>query len=147
MAPAIVATAVIYWLSVYAAMILLLVPGLMLATAWSVSLPALAVERLGPVTALRRSLALTRGNRWSIFGPALVVWIASTGMYILAAKIFGGGASLVVAFRMPLFAYVIGPIVNTLREICLAALLAAIYVELAGLDGHTSSARVAEVFA
>ncbi|HEO65004.1 MAG TPA: hypothetical protein ENI73_03940 [Spirochaetes bacterium] len=48
--------------------ILLIVPGLILAVGFSVSVNALVVERLSPVQSLRRSWRLTRGKRWPILG-------------------------------------------------------------------------------
>jgi hypothetical protein len=48
--------------------ILLFVPGLMMITAWLVAGPSQVVERTGVFGAFTRSGALTKGNRWRIFG-------------------------------------------------------------------------------
>ena len=53
---------------------LLVVPGLILSTLWFVGLPACIVEQLGTWTSLRRSMALTKGHRWKIFGLLLLLF-------------------------------------------------------------------------
>ena len=49
-------------------MILLIVPGVMMAVAWSVAVPAQVVEKTGVFQSFSRSAELTRGSRWAIFG-------------------------------------------------------------------------------
>jgi len=51
---------------------LFIVPAILL-TAWAASLPAMITEGLGPIEALKRSWALTRGLRWQVFAGFLVV--------------------------------------------------------------------------
>lgn len=137
----------LYWLGVSPALFLLVVPGLMLATAWSVALPALAVERLGPVQALGRSAKLTRDNRWRIFALAAGVWVGGATVWIVVEGIMSASGFGSPASRSPTFVYAISPILAAVREVCLAALLSSIYVELAGHSAAVASARVAEVFA
>ena len=57
--------------------ILLIVPGLFLATIWAVSSPAIVFERLSVGSALQRSAALTEGFRWPVFGIVIVFFLAS----------------------------------------------------------------------
>jgi hypothetical protein len=57
--------------------ILLIVPGLILATVWFVATPACVVEQLGPSDSMRRSFQLTKGHRWKIFGLMLLVGVVS----------------------------------------------------------------------
>jgi hypothetical protein len=59
--------------------VLLVVPGLILSTIWFVALPACIGERLGPWASLRRSLQLTKGHRWKIFGLMLLVLVPTWG--------------------------------------------------------------------
>jgi len=51
---------------------LFIVPAILL-TAWAASLPAMITEGIGPIEALKRSWALTRGLRWQVFAGFLVV--------------------------------------------------------------------------
>jgi uncharacterized membrane protein len=55
--------------------ILIIVPGLILLTIWSVSAPVVVLERPGGLRALGRSRALVRGNGWRVFGVVLVFFL------------------------------------------------------------------------
>lgn len=80
--------------------ILLFIPGLMLMTMWWVAVPAAVVERTGIIESLRRSVELTRGYRWKVFGIIIFIYIGQfaldrlTNVVLSAAPIF----SLVVNF-------------------------------------------------
>ncbi len=53
----------------------LIVPGIWLAVAYSVAVPALLLERLGPGKALSRSFRLVRGRWWPTAGALLVGYL------------------------------------------------------------------------
>lgn len=55
--------------------ILLIVPGLILLTIWSVIAPVIVVERTGVIEAFGRSRELVRGNGWQVFGVIVVVFL------------------------------------------------------------------------
>ena len=55
--------AICFGLAVGFASILLLVPGLMVLSAFYVALPACVMERTGPIESLSRSGELTKGHR------------------------------------------------------------------------------------
>jgi hypothetical protein len=57
------------------AYILLVIPGIYLYAAWSLLIPALVIERLGPVKALGRSRRLVKGRWWPVAGVLLLSWI------------------------------------------------------------------------
>lgn len=63
-------------IAVTAGCILLIVPGLIIATLWSVATPAAVVERLDVGSALSRSAWLTQGSRWQVFALAVLFCIA-----------------------------------------------------------------------
>jgi len=77
-------------LGVFAAMILLIVPGIILGICWIVSSPVLVVEKAGIFQALQRSLALTRGHRWAIFGLMLLYMLVVVIVAIIIFTIFSG---------------------------------------------------------
>ena len=52
---------------------LLIVPGLFLAVSFQFAVFAIAVEDAGPLTALRRSWGLARGNRWRLLALVLIL--------------------------------------------------------------------------
>jgi hypothetical protein len=53
--------------------ILIIVPGLILITIWSVIAPVIVVERKGVIEAFGRSRELVKGNGWRVFGVILTV--------------------------------------------------------------------------
>jgi hypothetical protein len=57
------------------ATIALVVPGIWLFVMYSVAVPAMLLERIGPVQALRRSFRLVRGRWWSTAGTLLVGYL------------------------------------------------------------------------
>jgi hypothetical protein len=75
-------------------MLLLLVPGLILATIWAVVAPVVVVERRGVFDAFGRSRELVRGNGWPVFGVILVtfaiVFVASTVFGLIGEAIANG---------------------------------------------------------
>jgi hypothetical protein len=70
--PALIGLAIVGGLILLVAFVVLIIPGVWLAVAYSVSVPALMLERIGPVDALRRSFRLVRRRWWPTAG-ALVV--------------------------------------------------------------------------
>ncbi|HTZ86859.1 MAG TPA: hypothetical protein VMB05_09345 [Solirubrobacteraceae bacterium] len=78
--------------------ILIIVPGLILITIWSVAAPVVVLERPGVFAALGRSRELVRGNGWQVFGVIFVLFflilIVTSGIEI-AADSAGTGAGLV----------------------------------------------------
>ncbi len=64
----ILAIGLLYSLGVGFGLVLLIVPGVMLLTAWAVVIPACVAENTGIMQSFRRSNELTRGHRGSIFG-------------------------------------------------------------------------------
>jgi hypothetical protein len=72
--PPLLAVLILYFLGVAFGMVLLLVPGIMIAIAWIVAVPSQVVERTGVYAAFTRSGRLTRNNRWRIFG-LMVLWL------------------------------------------------------------------------
>jgi hypothetical protein len=48
-----------------------------------VFIPAIVVERAGPIDCFARSLALTKGRRWSIFGILALVFVANWAISLL----------------------------------------------------------------
>lgn len=68
--------------------VLVIVPGLILITVWSVAAPVVVLERPGVLAALGRSRELVRGNGWQVFGVIFVLFflviIVSSGIEVAA---------------------------------------------------------------
>ncbi len=79
---------IVLGLGIFAASLLLIVPGIILYTMWYVALPACVVERQGPLASLRRSAQLTKGNRWKIFGMAFLVALVGGIISAVANGVF-----------------------------------------------------------
>jgi hypothetical protein len=78
---------ILFGIGVTIGFFLLIVPGLILITFWSVGAPAIAVEGIGPIDAFGRSWRLVRGQAWSVFGTLLVVLLIVIGIGIVLAAI------------------------------------------------------------
>lgn len=55
--------------------VLLIVPGLILLTIWSVIAPVIVLERTGVIEAFGRSRELVRGHGWQVFGVIVCVFL------------------------------------------------------------------------
>jgi hypothetical protein len=79
--------------------VLIIVPGLILITIWSVAAPVVVLENPGVFAALRRSRELVRGNGWQVFGVILVLYILVKAISLIidgAASSAGSGVGIVV---------------------------------------------------
>jgi hypothetical protein len=80
-------------------LVLVIVPGLVLLTVWSVAAPVVVLERPSGLRALGRSRELVRGNGWQVFAVIallyVVVVVASSALQV-AAETAGTAAGIVV---------------------------------------------------
>ena len=86
-------------LGIMAGFILLVVPGLILLTLWSVAAPVVVIENPGVFPALRRSRLLVRGNGLQVFAVILilVVLVGAAGNIIDALAASAGTGVGIVA--------------------------------------------------
>ncbi len=116
-------------------LILIVVPGLILLTIWSVVAPVVVLERPAGLRALGRSRELVRGNGWQVFGviATLDILIAIVAMIIEGgADSAGTGVGIVVTVLIGVLA---API---------SALAAAVlYFELRGASSAAGDATSA----
>jgi hypothetical protein len=56
-------------------LILIIIPGLILLTIWSVTVPVEVLEHRGILKSFGRSRELVRGNGWNVFGVIVIVWL------------------------------------------------------------------------
>ena len=68
--------------------VLFVIPGLLAAVRLAVAAPVAAAERVAWPDAIRRSLRLTRGNSWRVFGLLMVQAVAT----LAVATLVGAGA-------------------------------------------------------
>lgn len=126
-------------------MILLIVPGVMFAIAFSVVAPVVVEERIGVIEAFRRAATLTRGARWKIFGLGLLIlvliWLIEAIVGVVAVLMFRQGTD---NFSAPIMVFdiVIGTIIATFSS----TIQTALYVELREWKEGPATRRLDEIF-
>lgn len=140
-----VLTSILVSIGVVFGMILLVVPGIILLVMWSVAVPVVVVEGLGPVAAIGRSRALTKGSRWAIFGLALVAFIL---MYVISLAIYGFNfAAMSTAMQSPDIIRIVASIlVGSITTVLMYAGIAAIYSELRMVKEGVANDQLAAAF-
>jgi uncharacterized membrane protein len=135
---------ILYSLGVGLGMILLLVPGMILLVMWSVAAPVVVIEGVGPIAALGRSRALTKGSRWEIFGLFIVAGILS---YLLSLAAFGFNfAAMSNPADIGIVQIIASTIVTTFTSVLFACGAAALYTELRLIKEGVGSSELASVF-
>jgi len=144
------AIVILYVLAVWVGCIFLLVPGIMLAVAFSVSVPARVIERTGVFRSFGRSRDLTRNNRWRITGLVLIYFVMIFAIEMAIFSLFGGMANVAtlatrgvgqiigISIVSQLFALIIGLI--GLAGSC------SLYAELRRIKDGVGSGDLASVF-
>jgi hypothetical protein len=114
------------------------VPGIMLATRWAVSLPAAVTERTGISESMSRSTYLTDGLRWDVFCVLFVLGVLS------------GGSTLLVTLATatnPMLHLLLSGVANLLVVGLSATGSAVMYYRLRDLKESIDVDQVASVFA
>ncbi len=75
---------VVYGIGQVLGFVVLIIPGIWLFGIWSVRVPALVIERAGPIKSLRRSYRLVKGRWWPVAG---VLVVSSLMVFVLAGLI------------------------------------------------------------
>jgi Uncharacterised protein family (UPF0259) len=119
-----IALGIVEGIAILVGLVLLIVPGLILTTIWSVAPPAVVLERAGPIAALGRSRELVRGNGWQVFGViALFVFGVLIGASVLDSLAAAAGTAAGIVVRV-----VVGVLTAPLSALAAAVL----YFELGG---------------
>jgi hypothetical protein len=108
--------------------ILLIVPGLILATIWAVIGPAIVIERIGAIEAFSRSSQLTKGERWPVFGVIVITFII---VFVIDA-IFGAIAA--AAGDAVVIRIILNVLSSTITAPITALVAAILYFSLRGGD-------------
>ncbi|HEV2811769.1 MAG TPA: hypothetical protein VGW10_00850 [Solirubrobacteraceae bacterium] len=125
--PLLIGIGILTGIGIAIGLVLLIVPGLILITWWSVVAPVVVVERRG-FDAFGRSRNLVRGNAWQVFGVIVVVFIIQLVANALLRAIFGDDSFVGQSIASLLSGALIGPV---------SAIAAAlVYLELRRLKGE-----------
>jgi len=125
---------------------LVAVPGMILAIMWAVALPATVADTSNPIRALGRSRALTRGNRWRIFGLAIIAWIVLLVFELIVFGALGGMASIARTGGISFLSVALISLFSVIIYVVGSAGSAALYTQLRELKGQGGES-VAQVFA
>jgi len=94
-----VALAIVAGIGIAVGFVLIIVPGLILLTIWSVAAPVMVIEHPGVFAALGRSRDLVRGYGWPVFGTIILAALIDIAVNIVAsivaAPLSDGGAAVV----------------------------------------------------
>lgn len=75
---------ILFAVGVIVGFVLIIVPGLVLLTFWSVVVPVEVIEERGVIGSFARSRELVRGNGWNVFGVIVIVYVAVLAVSLLA---------------------------------------------------------------
>jgi hypothetical protein len=107
----VIVVSILFGIGVAIGFVLIIIPGLILLTIWSVAIPVTVIERPGIFAAFGRSRQIVKGNGWQVFGTILLVWLIAIVVGALGgllASAFGGViGALIVAIIGALIAPVI----------------------------------------
>jgi hypothetical protein len=120
--------------------VLLIVPGLILLTMWSVAIPSAVVERTGVFRSLSRSTELTRGRRWAVFGAILVASLITIVLGAVIGAVVGGVFRNAIALELAVWA------ITAATQAFTACLYATLYFYLRREKEGVDIEQIASVF-
>jgi hypothetical protein len=129
---ALIAVSILAGIGIAIGLVLLIVPGLILLTFWSVVAPVTVLERPGVFSAFSRSWELVRGNAWQVFGVIVIfvlIFIAIGIVLGIIGAILGDAGEIILGY--------VGSVI-TAPLVALAA--SVLYFELKGLREGPPSA-------
>jgi hypothetical protein len=114
--------------------VLIIVPGLILLTIWSVIAPSIVVENKGVFEAFGRSRELVRGNGWQVFGAIVLAFLIVFAVGLVASII---GAAIGDAGRI-----ILQTIANVLTAPVAALVSSILFFDLGGGQGVQAATPV-----
>ncbi|HET8538961.1 MAG TPA: hypothetical protein VFL83_03715 [Anaeromyxobacter sp.] len=133
---------VLSYLAVSVGMVLLLVPGVIVACSLAVAIPAVVVERPGVFGALRRSSALTKGKRLAILAVFLVLGVIAVAVSLAGSMVL---PALTGSFA-PMLGTVLGLVVNVVFGTLFWVAPGVVYHDLRVAKEGVATAQLAAVF-
>lgn len=127
-------------------LILLIVPGILIFLIWMVAGPVAIAERTGVFKALGRSRTLTRDHRWWLLLIAVIYFVVSWVLGLLAGLLSLAVGGLDAASSLNFASLVIGPAAQALSTLIWGAMVAAAYVELRAVKEGGGKESVAAIF-
>lgn len=123
---------IVAYVGIVIGFILIIVPGLILITIWSVAAPVVVLEHPGVFASLRRSRELVRGNGWQVFGVIFILLVVvDLVSFIIEAAADSAGSAVGLVVRV-----VIGVLTAPLAALAASVL----YFELRGASASPPAA-------
>jgi hypothetical protein len=117
--------------------ILCVIPAILLAVRWAVSVPAAVEERPGIGASMMRSTFLTEGNRWEVFQVLFVLGIINGGLTLAIGAAAAGNLTVAQALQA----------VQSILSVGLSATATAVmYYRLRSLKESIDVEEIASVF-
>ncbi len=127
----VIVVSILFGIGVAIGLVLIIIPGLILLTIWSVAIPVTVVEKPGIFRAFGRSRELVKGNGWQVFGTILLVWILA----IVFAAIGAGIASAIGGVIGALIAAIVSALIAPITALTAALIYFALLAEKEPLTG------------
>jgi hypothetical protein len=126
-------------LGIVGGFILLVVPGLILLTMWSVAIPVCVLEKHRIIDSLNRSATLTKGYRWQVFALVIIAILMSG----IITNFVGVGMEVTVGAEAKLVALII---CDGIIQSFFVVFTVVIYHELRVVKEGLDTEKVASVF-
>ena len=122
--------AVLIFLGTMLGMVLLVIPGIIVAVIFCVAAPVLVMEKTPVFASLGRSRELTKGFRWPVFGLFVIYMIVATVISgtVTGISVATGGA--MNGTGNPVVTMIFTPLIAIIQSIIGSAGIAALYYEL-----------------
>lgn len=142
--------AILVMLGIWIGLILLIIPGIILALRWAITAPVVVIERDGPTRSMGRSAELTEGHRWPIFGLFILYFLLAVAADVVVSQVFSalGAATGVMAGLDSLGVTFMGVSAAVQAFITLISTVgtAALYFELRRVKEGVGVEQIAAVF-
>ncbi len=133
---------VLCYVIVLVGIMLLIVPGVILACALAVAIPAVVAERPGIFGAIGRSFALTKGKRLAILATFLVLFVVAIGVTMVG----NGLLPLLTASFSPMLGTLLGLAVNIVFGTLMWIAPGVVYHDLRVAKEGVNTAQLAAIF-
>ncbi len=141
-----IAISVLVGIATFVGLIFFLAPGVIIALAFCVAVPAEVVERPGIIQSISRSVDLTRDHRGAIFGLTMLYLVSSIIIQIIGAALAGiAGTATPLGFANA-SALIATPLAQTFTTLIGAAGVGSIYYELRSIKEGIGPEALAAVF-
>jgi hypothetical protein len=141
---------ILYVLGLFFGFLALIIPAIFLAIRWSVAMPALVLERRGPIAALGRSWSLVGGFWWKCFGTLLIAYLLLIVVSVAFGAVLGGVLAVlssVDSFLGLLLQQAVNVVIQAFTLPLFAAVTVVLYVDLRvrkeGFDLALAADRIA----